>query len=170
MPVALEHPRMDCLPRRSRVHATHDQIGARTVRAVALAILVSIGVSNPVQPIELVEPVDGHHRLETPHIDRTVKLAAYVRLAHAVTIERSDVQAVRVSERFHRDIEPRQTRRHLRTIAANANQVNLHPLIQQACIDQMFHCPPRAKPNHFSIGQHEPASRSSSGGFAASQG
>ena len=91
MAVALEQACMDRPPRRARIDATHDQISTRTVQTVAFKILVPIRLGNPVQPIELIEPVDGHHRFETAHISRTVKLATHVRLAHAVPIERGDV-------------------------------------------------------------------------------
>ena len=121
---------MDTAPCVARIDATHHDVAVQTTISAARVLLVAERVRIPVEPVELVQPMDRHYRLEAPHVRPAVELAADVGLAHSVGIERLDVQAARMPQRLHRNVESGKARRHLRPVTADADQMQLNPMVQ----------------------------------------
>jgi len=47
----------------------------------------------------------------------------------------------RLTESAHRDVEPCETGRHLRAVAADADQMNADAAVEQRGVDHVFHGP-----------------------------
>jgi hypothetical protein len=98
-------------------------------------------MGDPVEPVELVETMDRHDGLVPADVGRAVELPAHIGFAHPVGVEGGNVQAMGVAERLHGDVESGEAGRHLRAVAADADQMNADATVEQCGIDQVFHGP-----------------------------
>lgn len=98
------------------------------------------GTRLPVQPVEVIQSRNGDDGLVRTDVGWTVKLAADIGFRDDVGVESVHEQAMRMAERPDGDVEPGETRRHLRAIAADASQMDGHAFVQQALVDSMGGC------------------------------
>ena len=126
----MEHPLMQFTARAAGVHTTDKQLGAVVSHTFAHRGFVGVRLGQPVHPVKLVEAVDGHDGLVPPDVAGAVKLAPHIGLAYPVGIIGGDMQAVWMPKCAHRHIQPRETCRHLRSIAADTDQMHLDPRVE----------------------------------------
>ena len=89
--------------------------------------------------IPLIQAVDGDQRLVPTDVGGTVELPPDIRFADAVGVEGSDVQAVGMAQGAHRNVQACEARRHLRAVAAHADQMHRNAAFQQPRMNQVFH-------------------------------
>src|SRR5438876_7923814 len=71
--ILFEKTRVDTAPCAARIDATRHEVAVQAAISATRVLLVAERVRIPVEPVELVQPIDRHERLEVPDVRLAVE-------------------------------------------------------------------------------------------------